>query len=73
MRWPERNDKKSTDYEIRCRSANEVGECPQGDSDCGRKLSKGSNRGVMGDLAYLLIVFAFFGLCIALARVIPRI
>jgi len=27
----------------------------------------------MGDLAYLLIVFVFFGLCIALARVAPRI
>jgi len=27
----------------------------------------------MGDLAYLLIVFAFFGACIALARVAPRL
>jgi hypothetical protein len=27
----------------------------------------------MGDLVYLLIVFAFFGACIALARVAPRI
>jgi len=27
----------------------------------------------MGDFAYLLIVFAFFGACIALARVAPRL
>ena len=39
----------------------------------GGSLPLGSRRGVMGDLVYLLIVFAFFALAIGYARIAPRL